>query len=699
MEPTAVSQVPGLEAKWPVAATEVAAQIPALEANGNAIYLPVSVGEGENNNSVQSQVVINRNSKLTETEQKLTADKLDTVSSTTAATVETANTNEVDQQLKAKQEFALSRLQEKSNRLRNSLAELRREDAQNSLTTTKTTTEVKQPTIVANNTKSADTTETDQASLIYKLKQDKQGNDFAPKAVVPVPVPPTVVAQSVSTTYEVKPGDTLAEIASNYGTSVSEIVRANNLDDPNRLQISQKLIIPTDKIGQNNYNNQPQLQAQFQAQVQPQLQAQLQPQVQPRVAAVPVLTQSQTKNTAVTVNPALSKPDLEANLPPIPEIPVAKNNTANKTVAIPIPVVRENRTEFNSTPSNRSLTIPVPVVENNQLPTQETQTTATRTAPARAENNLVNRLAEKPEPENQSQKISKVKGTERIRTLQAEIERLREKYRTQQSDITVAAVTEAEKPPVPVVVDQDNKNLMASGASSQQNPVAIPVPKPTLPSYKEQPTRLLLSATRPEPINPQFLSNQKSLGNSSGSSSGIRINVPPANMNSNDSLGKLRGTSVSPRSTKLPPLAAVDRHLPQSVDPSATPDRPYIWPAKGVLTSGYGWRWGRMHRGIDVANSVGTPIYASAPGVVERAGWNRGGYGNLVDIRHPDGSLTRYAHNSRILVRVGQEVEQGTTIAAMGSTGFSTGPHLHFEIHPSGKGATNPIAFLPKERL
>ncbi len=81
--------------------------------------------------------------------------------------------------------------------------------------------------------------------------------------------------------------------------------------------------------------------------------------------------------------------------------------------------------------------------------------------------------------------------------------------------------------------------------------------------------------------------------------------------------------------------------------------------------------------------------------MVEKAGWNKGGFGNLVEIRHPDGSMTRYAHNSKILVRAGQQVSQGEIIAKMGSTGFSTGPHTHFEIHASGKGAVNPIAFLP----
>ena len=86
-------------------------------------------------------------------------------------------------------------------------------------------------------------------------------------------------------------------------------------------------------------------------------------------------------------------------------------------------------------------------------------------------------------------------------------------------------------------------------------------------------------------------------------------------------------------------------------------------------------------------------------GTIEKAGWNNGGYGNLVEIRHPDGSTTRYAHNSKILVQPGQQVHQGETIALMGTTGHSTGPHSHFEIHPAGKGAVNPIAFLPPNRV
>jgi murein DD-endopeptidase MepM/ murein hydrolase activator NlpD len=143
---------------------------------------------------------------------------------------------------------------------------------------------------------------------------------------------------------------------------------------------------------------------------------------------------------------------------------------------------------------------------------------------------------------------------------------------------------------------------------------------------------------------------------------------------------------------ELPPLAAVDSFLPSSMGQG---NQKYSWPANGMMTSGYGWRWGRMHRGIDIAGPIGTPVIAAAAGVVHFAGWNDGGYGYMVEIKHPDGSLTRYAHNDRIHVRRGETVAQGQRISDMGSTGRSTGPHLHFEIHTAGRGgAVNPMMFL-----
>lgn len=151
----------------------------------------------------------------------------------------------------------------------------------------------------------------------------------------------------------------------------------------------------------------------------------------------------------------------------------------------------------------------------------------------------------------------------------------------------------------------------------------------------------------------------------------------------------------SPLSAELPPLAAASFYLPE-VPPTMNG---YIWPAEGTFTSGYGWRWGRMHYGIDIAGPVGTPILAAAEGIVITAEWHMGGYGNLVEIEHLDGSITLYAHNHRILVSEGDRVQAGQAIAQMGSTGFSTGPHLHFEVHLPEQGAVNPLAFLPESGL
>ena len=130
-------------------------------------------------------------------------------------------------------------------------------------------------------------------------------------------------------------------------------------------------------------------------------------------------------------------------------------------------------------------------------------------------------------------------------------------------------------------------------------------------------------------------------------------------------------------------------------NPSASSNTPSICPTTGVVTSPYGLRWGGsdFHPGIDIANDLGTPIVATADGTVEYAGWDSGGYGNMVDINHGNGILTRYGHASQVLVSAGQHVKRGQIIAYMGSTGFSTGPHVHYEIHVNGQ-KVNPINYL-----
>jgi murein DD-endopeptidase MepM/ murein hydrolase activator NlpD len=118
----------------------------------------------------------------------------------------------------------------------------------------------------------------------------------------------------------------------------------------------------------------------------------------------------------------------------------------------------------------------------------------------------------------------------------------------------------------------------------------------------------------------------------------------------------------------------------------------FIWPVSGPVTSGFGWRWGRMHEGIDIAVPTGTPVAAAASGTVIVAGW-MGGYGNLVVIDHGGGVATAYGHNSGFAVGYGQPVSQGQIVAYAGSTGNSTGPHVHFEVRVNGS-AVDPLGYL-----
>ncbi len=117
-----------------------------------------------------------------------------------------------------------------------------------------------------------------------------------------------------------------------------------------------------------------------------------------------------------------------------------------------------------------------------------------------------------------------------------------------------------------------------------------------------------------------------------------------------------------------------------------------IWPVRGVITSPYGMRWGRLHAGIDIAAPAGTPVVAAANGTVVHAGW-MGGYGLIVVIAHPNGLATAYAHNSSVAVSADQPVSQGQTIAAVGCTGHCTGDHVHFEVRAGGN-PVDPLGYL-----
>ncbi|OHV04301.1 M23 family metallopeptidase [Mycobacterium talmoniae] len=124
----------------------------------------------------------------------------------------------------------------------------------------------------------------------------------------------------------------------------------------------------------------------------------------------------------------------------------------------------------------------------------------------------------------------------------------------------------------------------------------------------------------------------------------------------------------------------------------------YVQPTRGIFTSAFGYRWGALHGGIDVANSIGTPILAVSDGVVIEAGPSAG-YGMLVKLRHFDGTVTLYGHVNTTTVGVGERVMAGDQIATMGNRGDSTGPHLHFEVLLNGSSRIDPVPWLAKRGI
>ncbi|HAF31551.1 MAG TPA: peptidase M23 [Anaerovibrio sp.] len=138
-----------------------------------------------------------------------------------------------------------------------------------------------------------------------------------------------------------------------------------------------------------------------------------------------------------------------------------------------------------------------------------------------------------------------------------------------------------------------------------------------------------------------------------------------------------------------------EQHRQIQQQESVNASTPSIWPSTGDVSSPFGMRWGGsdFHPGIDIADDYGTPIVATADGIVTVAGWNSGGYGNMVDIDHGNGFMTRYGHAQQVVVSAGEHVKRGQVIAYMGSTGFSTGPHVHYEVRVNGQ-IVNPAGYI-----
>ncbi len=152
-------------------------------------------------------------------------------------------------------------------------------------------------------------------------------------------------------------------------------------------------------------------------------------------------------------------------------------------------------------------------------------------------------------------------------------------------------------------------------------------------------------------------------------------------------IGLISLTVVLSTNTSALTQLASDAPIGQTPIPASN----LIWPTQGFISQGFRKY---QHEGIDIAGASGTPIVAAASGIVVKAGWDDWGLGNALTIKHLDGSITVYGHNRRLLVSKGQQVVRGQIIAEMGSTGNSTAPHLHFEIHPNGQIAVDPLRVL-----
>lgn len=446
--------------------------------------------------------------------------------------------------------------------------------------------------------------------------------------------------------YQVQDGDTLNSIAATYGVSVAEIIQINNLSNPNLLKVNQTLKIPqglkTQELISNSGNG------------------------INIIVPAPITTDSSVAPTVKSVVESGAGRSTDAALSK--EEPVNAVTVPRVAQGTPIPLTAD--TSGSETPVTIVLSPSATVAQTNAT---ETEPTAVNT---HAMPLVVKEIST-------GSPVQPVKTAELHHgyggRLRADLDRLyaeSQRSTSNQGTSVMAEVSrpqERQEPRNPEYQPQNSLPTAQKEMSSRQMRQWVEKAQKSnqeLSATTKFATSVTIPSTTPKPSV---------------------VATAPIGAGAYDPLNNpTLGRMVSP---ELPPLPGADRYLP-----GGPQSKGFIWPSKGAFTSGYGWRWGRMHRGIDIAAPIGTPVVAADDGTVTYAAFNDGGYGYLVEITHPNGSVTLYAHNDRILVREGQQVTQGQQISEMGSTGFSTGPHLHFEVHPTGKGSVDPMAFLPTNR-
>ncbi|MBI4784380.1 MAG: LysM peptidoglycan-binding domain-containing protein [Oscillatoriophycideae cyanobacterium NC_groundwater_1537_Pr4_S-0.65um_50_18] len=563
----------------------------------------------------------------------------------------------------ASENSALSRLREQRDKLKDSLAELRSEEVNRSVA------EVSKGSTIAS------------ASETSVSIADKE--EVAIASTTPLVTAPEASAKPTAT-YRVQPGDTLAAIARAHGVSEQTLAASNRLSDPDWIRVSDSLNVPAVQTIASSDSANPVADSQP-VDGQP---------VNTPLAEVPSvpeavqspISQAPPSEAAIAQVPALQSP---ISQPPAQQVAIAPqmqdyrvglgDTVARIAKAHNVPLstlVSANRLSDPNvifvgqvlrvpTASVSSASVPAPVEAPRPVVQAKPQTMAI--APRAAAGSSLTQPTPEVQGGSESPTAVQANSPRYVENLLAEVRALRAKHQGG----TVVKPANQNSSIQPSVAQPETVQPEAVQSAAVQSPVMVT-------ARREAPLAAASLQAVPQAVAPQAAAEP------------VVVATAPINSESYAPLRQsITGRTVSP---ELPSLSDADAFLPEG-----TSSNGYIWPTRGLLTSGYGWRWGRMHAGIDIAADTGTPIYAAATGVVQYSDWNSGGYGNLVEILHPDGSFTRYAHLNRSLVREGQRVRQGEQIAEMGSTGYSTGPHLHFEVHPKSSGAVNPMAYLPQQ--
>jgi murein DD-endopeptidase MepM/ murein hydrolase activator NlpD len=477
------------------------------------------------------------------------------------------------------------------------------------------------------------------------LSKLKSANQEAPSTRDKASESSLAAAVTPAITHRVAAGDTLSAIAKTYGVSLGALAKANRISNPNFIHVNQVLTVPNATafapVARTAAHKNSQLVA-----------------MAPKVATsgVPVIT-SDTQPDGVLAPVAGVLPS-----------PVADQASTGDQAPHPAATV-QFQGRLASLPTQPEPATPADSVQKPEAAAASADTQVA-TAPF-----AVAPLSQSDDSANQMRR-------DYVENLRQDIVKLREKYKNSPEVAPLVSLTDSK---IAAIVPMVPPRAEALSSGDRVNPEMSSANYADSLRYQVRKLRNRVQTNQTAAATPAG-----SLAPVSTRSSSTLVATAPLGSQTYEPLvPSSLGQMVSP---DLPPLGGVENYLPGN----SGKFNGYIWPAKGLLTSGYGWRWGRMHKGIDVAAPIGTPVVAAAPGVVISAGWNSGGYGNLVEIQHADGSVTLYAHNNRILVREGQSVEQGQQIAEMGSTGYSTGPHCHFEVHLPGHGAVNPIAYLPR---